>query len=112
MPNLRGADLTGADLSGVSGSAPQVTPITLTTTVGQPVTINVANVVSDPDAAIDWSTLQVTKAPGHGTVKITGPHTIVYTPKPGLVSVDQLTISVANVLNLSSSATLHIAVVL
>jgi putative nucleotidyltransferase with HDIG domain len=110
--NLSGADLTGTDLSGVVGSAPKVAPINLTTTVGQPVTINVADVVSDPDAAIDWSTLQVTNAPGHGTVKITGPHTIVYTPKPGLVSVDQLTISVANVLNLSASATLHIAVVL
>jgi putative nucleotidyltransferase with HDIG domain len=110
--NLTGANLAGANLSGVIGSVPQVAAVNLTATVGQPVTVNLADVVSDPDAAIDWSTLQVSKQPGHGTVKITGPHTIVYTPKAGLVSVDQLTISVANVLNLSASATLHFAVVL
>jgi hypothetical protein len=110
---VNGADLTGANLSGVTGgSAPQFAAVNLTATVGQPVTINLANVVSDADAPIDWSSLQITKQPAHGTARITGPHTIVYTPAAGILSVEQVSISVANVLTFSAGSPLHIAVVL
>jgi putative nucleotidyltransferase with HDIG domain len=111
--NVNGANLSGTNLSGVTGgTAPQFSGLSLTATIGQPVTINVANLVSDPDAPIDWSTLAITGEPTHGTARITGPHTIVYTPAAGLVSVDHLTFSVANVLTFGGSGSLHIAVVL
>jgi hypothetical protein len=108
-----GTDLSGANLSGVTGgSAPHVAAINLTTTLGQPISINVSTLVSDPDVPIDWSTLAITKSPAHGSVRITGPHTILYTPAPGLVSVDQIGFSVSNVLTFSATGSQHIAVVL
>jgi putative nucleotidyltransferase with HDIG domain len=111
--NVNGADLSGADLSGVSGgSGPQFAAVNLTATIGQPVTINLANIVSDADAPIDWSTLAITKQPAHGSARVTGPHSILFTPAAGLVSVVQVTVSVANVLTFSGSSQLQIAVVL
>jgi uncharacterized protein YjbI with pentapeptide repeats len=108
-----GIDVSGANLSGLTGgSGPQVTAINLSTTIGSPITINVASLVSDPDVPIDWSTLQITKNPGHGSVRITGPHTMVYTPAAGLLSVDQIGFSVNNVLTFGASGTQHIAVIL
>jgi uncharacterized protein YjbI with pentapeptide repeats len=111
--DVNGADLSGANLSGVTrGSPPTMAAINLTATIGAPITIDVSSLVSDPNAPIDWSTLQITGQPAHGTAKITGPHTIVYTPAAGLISVNQMTISVANVLTFGTSGTAHIAVVL
>lgn len=108
-----GANLSGANLSGVTGgAAPQIATVNLTATIGHSVTINVASLAGDPDVPIDWSTLQITKQPGHGTARITGPHTIVYTPAAGILSVDQVTFSVANVLTFGASGSQHIAVVL
>jgi HD domain/Pentapeptide repeats (8 copies)/Bacterial Ig domain len=108
-----GTDLSGANLSGITGgSAPHVTAINLTTTLGQPISINVSTLVSDPNVPIDWSTLAITKNPAHGSVRITGPHTILYTPAPGLVSVDQIGFSVSNVLTFSATGSQRIAVVL
>jgi uncharacterized protein YjbI with pentapeptide repeats len=108
-----GVDLSGANLSGVTGGAgPQVSALNLSTTIGSPITINVSSMVSDPNVPIDWSTLQITKSPAHGSVRITGPHTIVYTPAAGLLSVVQFGFSVDNVLSFGASGSQSIAVVL
>lgn len=110
---VNGATLTGVDLSGVVGAtAPQASALNLSVTIGRAVTVDVSKAVSDPDAPIDWSTLQITNSPNHGTVKITGPHTIVYTPGAGLLSTDQLTFSVDNVLTAGTSSTAHFVAVL
>ncbi len=110
---VNGATLSGANLSGLSGGVgPQVSPINLSATIGQPVTIDVSSLVSDPDAPIDWSSLQITGGPKHGTARITGTHTIVYTPAAGLLSTDQLSFSVVNVLGFGSTGTAHFVAVL
>ena len=110
---VNGATLSGANLSGLSGGVgPQVSAINLSATIGHSVTIDVSSLVSDPDAPIDWSSLQITSSPKHGTARITGPHTIVYTPSAGLLSTDQLSFSVANVLGFGSTGTAHFVAVL
>ncbi|HTW20263.1 MAG TPA: HD domain-containing phosphohydrolase [Mycobacteriales bacterium] len=110
---LSGATLTGTDVSGVVGAvAPDATAVNLSATIGKAVTIDASNLVADPDVPIDWSTLSISGSPKHGSARVTGTHTIVYTPGAGLLSTDSLTFTVANVLGASTTCTVHFVAVL
>ncbi len=78
----------------------------------QPVTIDMNELVSDPDNNLDFNTLAVTVAPVRGTASVnTTAHTIIYTPNTGFQGTDQFTYSISDTDGESDTGVITIRVV-
>lgn len=68
----------------------------ITVTYGQAKTINVLANDSDPENALDTTSVQVTLQPGHGSAQANANGTITYTPASGYSGNDQFTYKVCD----------------
>ena len=104
-------NLTSTNLTGVHGGPPpQITNANVTTTVGQPITINLLSLATDPDAPLNPASLTITTQPAHGTLTLNGDGTATYTPNPLYLGSDQFSFRIANVLTFAATGPVHIQI--
>jgi large repetitive protein len=85
---------TGNELYALINTPPVAAPDTANSSNDQAVTINVLGNDSDPDGAIDPSSVLVTSGPSHGTAVVNANGTIVYTPTSAFSGTDSFAYTV------------------
>ena len=85
---------TGNELYALTNASPVTAPDSASSSNDQAVTINVLGNDSDPDGAINPSSVLVTSGPSHGTAVVNANGTIVYTPTTGFSGTDSFAYTV------------------